>query len=186
MHLSFVLSFDIARSQRKRGQPRSLLRSQPQGPGDLLAPCQRTPKTGGAKEWGGPSLTTYEETPPRKQFLTPPHLGTFCPPSHSISLSKSRRNSQSFPLLTLSETAFGGSRKVASDGPSSRSFALRCVPPPPRSLSSAQPYCSILRYYHCDTPYRVMLLRCCFCYIFLSVRNSCIFVLHDLELTKTD
>ena len=67
--------------------------------------------------------------PPTGNGFRPPHLGTFCP----------LRDSQNFPQLTSSETAFGGSQKVVSDAPSSRGFAFRYVlPPPPPRFSSAQ------------------------------------------------
>ena len=42
-------------------------------------------------------------------------LRRFPPPLYSISLSKSLRNSQNFAQPTSSATAFGGSRKMASD-----------------------------------------------------------------------
>ena len=90
---------------------------------------QRTPKGGTKKEGGG---KTSRGDPPRKTVSDPPHLSTFCPPSpHGISLSKSLRRAQNFPQLTTSETAFGGSQKIVSDGPSSRGFAFRYVLPPP-------------------------------------------------------
>ena len=74
---------------------------------------------------------------PWKTVSDPTHLGTFCPPPYSISLSKSLRNAQNFPQLTSSETIFGGSRKMVSDRPSSRGFAFRYVLPPP-PFSSVQ------------------------------------------------
>ena len=82
-------------------------------------------KRGGAKP--------HEETPHRNQFPTPLTSVRFAPP-YSISLSKSLRNSRNFPQVTSSETIFGGSRKWASDGPSSRGFAFRYVLPPPLAL----------------------------------------------------
>ena len=97
------------------------------------AKVQRTPKGGGGggqKKRGG-GAKPHEETPHRKQFPTPLTSVRFAPPPpYSISLSKSLRKSQNSPQLTSSETAFGGSRKMVSDGPSSRGFAFRYVLPP--------------------------------------------------------
>ena len=45
------------------------------------------------------------------------------------------KNSQNFPQLTTSETAFRGPRKMVANGPSSRGFAFRyALPPPPLVL----------------------------------------------------
>ena len=66
-------------------------------------------KGGGAKKGGA---KPHEETPHGKQFPTP--LTSVLPPP-SISLSRSLRNSQNFPLLT-SETAFGRSRNMVPTG----------------------------------------------------------------------
>ena len=57
-------------------------------------------------------------------------------PLCSMSLIKSLRNSQICPRVTTLETTFGGYSKRASNGPSSRAFAYRCVLLPP--FSSAQ------------------------------------------------
>ena len=93
------------------------------------------PKGGGQKEGGG--AKPHEETPRGKQFPTPLTSVRFAPPPpHPISLSKSLTNSQNFPQVTSSEGIFGWSRKMVSDGPSSRGFAFRYVLPPP--FSSAQ------------------------------------------------
>ena len=78
---------------------------------------------GAAKMRGGGGAKPHEET-----------LGKFCPPPPPISFSKSLRNPQNFPQLTTSETAFGGSRKMVSNGPSSRGFAFRYVWTPPLAL----------------------------------------------------
>ena len=75
----------------------------------------KKPKGGG----GGENLT---RRPPRRTVSDLPHV-----PPYSISLSKSLRE---IPRISPSETAFGGSRKMASDGPSSRGLAFRYVPPP--------------------------------------------------------
>ena len=63
---------------------------------------------------------------PFSWFLTSPRY--VLPPTSAISLSKSLRTSRNFPQLT-SETAFGGSRKMLSDGPPLRGFTFRCVLP---------------------------------------------------------
>ena len=82
---------------------------------------------GGGKKEG--VAKPHEETPHKKQFPTPLTSVRFAPP-YGISLSKSLRSAQNFPQLTSSETAFGGSQKIVSDGPSSRGFAFRYVLPP--------------------------------------------------------
>ena len=95
---------------------------------------QRTPKGGGQKEGGA---KPHEETPQRKTVSPTPLTSVrFAPPPppYGISLSKSLRSAQNFPQLTSSETAFGGSQKIVSDGPSSRGFAFRYVLPPPLAL----------------------------------------------------
>ena len=82
---------------------------------------QKTSKGGGGRGGAKP----HDETPHRRNGFRPPspRYG-LPPPPFSISLSKSRRNSQNCPQPTSSETAFGGSRKMVSDGPSSRGFAF--------------------------------------------------------------
>ena len=100
---------------------------------NLSGPIQRMPK-GGAKRRGGQNLT---RRPPVENSFRPPLTSVRFAPPYPISLSKSLRSAQNFPQLTSSETIFGGSRKAASDGPSSRGFAFRYVLPPP--FSSAQP-----------------------------------------------
>ena len=62
-------------------------------------------------------------TSERQTVPTPLTSVRFAPPPYSISLSKSLRNTQKFPQLTSSGTAFGGSWKMASDGPSSLFFS---------------------------------------------------------------
>ena len=76
---------------------------------------QRTLKGGGGKKEGG--VQNLTRRPPTENTFQPPHLGTFFPPPYAISLGKSLRSAQSFPQLTtsLTETAFGGSRKMISD-----------------------------------------------------------------------
>ena len=77
-------------------------------------------KGGGGKKRGGGGAKPRKETPHGKQFSTPPVI-------------KPLTNSQNFPQVTPSETAFGGSLKMVSKGPSSRGFApppLFCPPPP--------------------------------------------------------
>ena len=106
----------------------------------------RTQKRGGGgqKRGGGQNLT---RRPPTENSFRTPHLGMFCPPPppNSISLSQSLRNAQNFPQLTTSKAAFGGSRKMVSDGPCSRGFAFRYVLDP---FSSAQ--CRyIILFEHC-------------------------------------
>ena len=91
---------------------------------------------------GGGGAKPHEETPHGKQFPTPLTSVRFAPP-YSISLSKSLSNAQNFPQLTSSETAFGGSRKMVSDGPSSRGFAFRYVSPPPFSSAQVFPYLKV-------------------------------------------
>ena len=93
----------------------------------------RERRRGGQKSRGG--KTSRGDPPHGKQFPTPLTSVRFAPP-YSISLSKSFRNAQNLPQLTSSETAFGGSQKVVSDGPSSRGFAFRYVLPPPLALPS--------------------------------------------------
>ena len=108
--------------------------SQGQNP-NFTGPLAETPKKvltltrerqrGGQKRGGGGK--TSRGDPP--QFPTPLTSVRFAPPPppHAISLSKSHRNFQNFPQLTSSETVFGGSQKIVSDGPSSRGFAFRYV-----------------------------------------------------------
>ena len=100
---------------------------------------QRT-RRGGGKKGGG----TSRGDPPRQtvpnpltsvRFQTFGMFSNFCPPNPlSISLSRSLRNSQNFHQPTSSETAFGGSRKMVSDGPSSQGFAFQYVLPLPLAL----------------------------------------------------
>ena len=111
-------------------------------PANFLSPLPENAKGGGKKEGGG---KTSRGDPPRKTVSDPHHLGTFCPPPYGICLSKSLRSAQNFPQLTSSETAFGGSQKIVSDGPSSRGFAFRYVlPPPPLALPSPLSVSSIM------------------------------------------
>ena len=100
----------------------------------LVALVPDNAKGGGEKE-GGQNLT---RRPPAENSFRPPLPRYVLPPPYSISLNKSLRKLQNFPQLTTSETAFGGSRKMVSDGPSSRGFAFRYVLPPPPLVSSAQ------------------------------------------------
>ena len=92
---------------------------------------------GGAKKRGGQNLTRRPPTensfrPPSPRYVWPP------PPLFHF-LSKPLRNWQTSPQLTSSEAAFGGSRKMVSDGPSSWGFAFRYVlPPPPLALPTNQ------------------------------------------------
>ena len=86
---------------------------------------QRTPKRGGQKRG---VCKPHKETPTENSFRAPSPRYVL-PPPYPISLSKSLRSAPNFPQLTTSETAFGGSRKMVSDGPSSRGFAFRNVLP---------------------------------------------------------
>ena len=91
-------------------------------------------KGGGAKKRVGQNLT--RRPPTENSFRPPSPRYVLPPPPYGISLSKSLRSAQNFSQLTSSETAFGGSQKIVSDGPSSRGFAFRYVLPPPLALPS--------------------------------------------------
>ena len=90
----------------------------------------------GGKKRGGGGGKTSRGPHTENSFRRPSRRYVFPLPPYGISLNKSLRGAQNFPQLT-SETAFGGSQKMVSDGPSSRGFAFRYVLPPPPS-SSAQ------------------------------------------------
>ena len=83
--------------------------------------------------------------------MSPQNLNSFrryglLPPPYSVSLIESRRNSKNFPQLTSSETAFGRSPKIVSNGPSSRGLLFGTSSPPhsvlhSRLLASLQGWC---------------------------------------------
>ena len=104
---------------------------------------------GGSKNGGGGGVgQNFMRRPPQKKVSDPPHLGTCCPPpSNSISLIKSLRNSQNFSQVTSSETAFGGSPKwLPMDHPREVCLFGTFPPPPPFALPSGpkEPITSVL------------------------------------------
>ena len=94
----------------------------------------RERQRGGQKRGGG--KTSRGEPPHGKRFPTPLTSVRFAPPPPLMPslLGSPLEISRIFPQLTTSETVFGGSQKIVSDGPSSRGFAFRYVLPPPLAL----------------------------------------------------
>ena len=88
---------------------------------ETLLHYQRMPK-GGQKGGGGQYLL-------RGKSFRPPSPQYVLPPPNFISLVKSSRSSQNFPQVTPSETGLRGSPNMVFEGPSSRGFALRYIPP---------------------------------------------------------
>ena len=124
---AFASQYMDPRKARGKKTPKSQRHSQ-----DQLFQRPRKRGGGGAKKRGGQNQT---RRPPTQNSFRPPHLGTFCPLPHSISLSKSLRNSQNFPQLTSSETAFGGSRKSGFRRAILARFCFSVRSPPPLAMS---------------------------------------------------